>query len=99
MKKTCNDRKYSLAITPFVILVAAVKNHVEVREPKSRKSSTTTGFSIELIRSAAAEELILNLNSTIPLNLPVHLMDFITVIVQDSVAGDRPEFVIVSNMM
>lgn len=95
MKTTCNALKYSLAITILVILASSCKNHIEIREPKSRKSSTTTDFSIELNkeRNAAEEAYIESLIAKDSIEFTRSPNGFYyRFVVQDSVAADRPEF-------
>lgn len=95
MKKTCNALKYSLALATIITFVVSCKNQVELREPKSQKTSTTTDFSIELNkeRNAAEEKFIEDLiakDSVAYTRSPNGF--YYRFIVQDSVAGDRPEF-------
>ncbi|WP_194852629.1 gliding motility-associated peptidyl-prolyl isomerase GldI [Nonlabens antarcticus] len=95
MKMTYKALKYSLAITLFVMLASSCKNQVEVREPKSRKTATTTNFSIELNkeRNAAEEKYIEGIiakDSTEFTRSPNGF--YYRFVTQDSIAGDRPEF-------
>ncbi len=95
MKKTCNALKSSLAVALLVILSSSCKNQVKVREPKSRKSSTTTDFSIELNkeRNAAEEAYIERVIAQDTIDFTRSPNGFYyRFIVQDSIAGDRPEF-------
>lgn len=95
MKKTCNVLKYSLAVVLVLVLSISCKNQVQVREPKSKKTSTTTDFSIALNkeRNAAEEDYIESLIAKDSLDFVRSPNGFYYhFIVQDSVAGDKPEF-------
>ena len=95
MKQTCSVLKYSLTLALLALIAGSCKNHLELREPKSRKTSTTTDFSIELNkeRNAAEEAYIESLiakDSASFIQSPNGF--YYRFVVQDSVAGDRPEF-------
>ncbi len=95
MKKTCNVLKYSLSIALLAVMLSSCKNHLDAREPKSRKTSTKTDFSVELNKERNAIE-----EKQIEAAIAADSMTFTRsangfyyrFIVQDSVAGDRPEF-------
>ncbi|KQC33633.1 peptidylprolyl isomerase [Nonlabens sp. YIK11] len=94
MKKPYRILKYSLVLTLLVGLLISCKN-LEAREPIERKTSTRTDFSIELNkqRNAAEEayiEKLIKADSTEFLRSSNGF--YYRFIVQDSIAGDRPEF-------
>ena len=79
----------------MMLLTAASCKNLEAREPMERKTSTTTDFSIELNkqRNAAEEKSIEQLIAADSLEFQRSRYGFYySFIVQDSVAGEQPEY-------
>lgn len=94
MKRPFWILKYSLVIACLFVLVTGCKN-LEAREPIARKTSTTTDFSIEVNkqRNAAEEQYIEQLIAADSLKFQRSPNGFYyRFVVQDSLAGDQPEF-------
>jgi len=94
MKKSYRIHRFSIGIIAILLILVSCKN-LEAREPIARKTSTTTDFSIELNkqRNAAEEEYIEKLISADSVKFQRSSNGFYYhFVVQDSIAGDQPEF-------